>query len=280
MPARFFAGRDITKFDLRAKLPALLAALLIALLATGCASSSRHSFSRPFTFGHDTFAYANELLWEYEFDDATGKTSHRKRVPEPEYTHHCFVVARAAKQFFQNARFDPSLPRAEDKTYRTLVRRVVAVSPRKVLPEERKVVIPGYTNLFDFSKAQPKVLQDECGGAWRSYFQKGHWRMIFPLTRAHQDRMSHQLMDSLRRNRPAVVHVVRFPSLAINHSLVVFDAEESAEQIVFRGYDPNHPQKPSALTYNHAQRRFHLPRSPYFIGGRLDVYEIYHAWNY
>lgn len=256
----------------------LLAALLVAL--AGCASSSKHFFSRPFTFGEDTFAYANELVWEYEFDEATGKTSHRKRVPEPEYTHHCFVVARAAKQFFQNARFDPSLPPADEKTYRTLVRRVVSVSPRKVLPEDHKVVIPGYANLFEFSKEQAKVLQEECGGAWRSYFQKGHWRMIFPLTRAHQDRMSRQLMDSLSRYRPAVVHVVRFPSLAINHSLVVFDAVESADQIVFLAYDPNHPRKPSPLTYDRATRRFELPRNPYFIGGRVDVYEIYHAWNY
>lgn len=257
----------------------VIVAALIFLLAAGCASSPR-SFSRPFTFRADTFAYANELVWEYEFDDATGKTSHRKRVPEPEYTHHCFVVARAAKQFFQNARFDPSLPQADDETYRKLVRRVVSVAPRKVLPEDRKVVVPGYANLFDFSRDRARVLQDECGGAWRSYFQKGHWRMIFPLTRAHQERMSRQLLDSLRRNRPAVIHVVRFPSLAINHSLVVFDAEESAQQIVFRVYDPNDPAKPSPLTYNRVTRRFELPRNGYFTGGRVDIYEIYHAWNY
>jgi hypothetical protein len=252
----------------------------LALLLAGCASSPKRSFSRPFTFGHDTFAYANELVWEYEFDDAAGRTSHRKREPAPQYTHHCFVVTRAAKQFFQNARFDPLLPRADEATYRKLVQRVVGVSPRKAFPDDRRIVIPGYTNLFDFSRDWQGLLQAECGGAWRSYFQKGHWRMIFPLTRAHQDRMSRQLLDSLGRNRPAVVHVVRFPSLAINHSLVVFDADESEQQIVFRAYDPNHPEKPSPLTYHRATRRFELPRNPYFIGGRVDVYEIYHAWNY
>jgi hypothetical protein len=265
--------------ETRAALPALLLAFFVAF-ATGCATSSKHSFPRPFTFGQDTFAYANELVWEYEFDEATGKTSHHKREPEPEYTHHCFVVARAAQQFFHNARFDPSLPRADENTYRQLVQRVVGVSSRKVLPDDRKVVIPGYTNLFDFSKDCAGVLRDECGGAWRSYFQKGHWRMIFPLTRAHQHRMSQQLLDSLRRHRPTVVHVVRFPSLAINHSLVVFDAEESAGGITFRVYDPNHPEKPSPLTYDRHTRRFHLPRTPYFVGGRVDIYEIYHVWNY
>jgi hypothetical protein len=258
---------------------ALVSLVLLTLLA-GCATDSHYRFSRPFTFGEDTFSYANELVWEYEFDDATGKTSHRRREPAPDYTHHCFVVARAAKQFFQNARFDPAQPRASEEAYNQLVRRLVSVPPRKILPDSEKIVIPGYANLHAFSQDWGPILKAECGGAWRSYLQKGHWRMVFPLTRRHQDGMSNQLLDSVRRNRPAVVHVVRFPSLAINHSLVVFEAEETPEEIRFFVYDPNHPEKPSPLTYNRKDRRFHLPRNPYFIGGRVDIYEIYHAWNY
>ena len=258
----------------------LLLLLLALALASGCASSSDHSPSRPFQFRQDTFSYANELVWEYEFDDFTGDTTHRRRVPPPTYTHHCFVVARAAKQFFQNARFDASQPKADEETYRALVRRVVSIAPRKVLPEDRKIVVPGYASLFSFSEDWEHVLKAECGGAWRSYFQKGHWRMVLPLTRANQSRMTEQLLDSLGRNRPAVIHVVRFPRLTINHSLVVFDAEENKEDIRFSVYDPNHPEKPSTLTFDRATRRFHLPRNPYFIGGRVDVYEIYHAWNY
>lgn len=254
--------------------------LLVLTLVAGCASSSSHTFSRPFRFGEDTFSYANQLVWEYEFDDATGATTHRKRTPPPTYTHHCFVVARAAKQFFQNARFDPAQPKADGDTYRKLVRRVMSVAPRKVLPEDRKIVIPGYASLFSFSEEWEHLLKDECGGAWRSYFQKGHWRIVFPFTDAHQTRICKQLLDSIRRNRPAVVHVVRFPRLTINHSLVVFDASETTNTICFSVYDPNHPERPSPLTFDRDTRRFHLPRNPYFIGGRVDVYEIYHAWNY
>ncbi len=250
------------------------------LLLAGCASTPSHSFPRPFAFQHDTFAFANELVWEYEFDDASGKTGHRKRVPPPEYTHHCFVVVRAAKQFFQNARFDPEKPRADESTYRRLVQQVVALSPRKVLPESKRVVIPGYTNLFAFSRDCEHVLKDECGGAWRSYFQQGHWRMIFPFPRAHQGRTARQLLASLERNRPAIVHLVRFPSLKINHSVLVFDVSKGDTETRFSVYDPNHPEKPSQLTYDHARRTFHLPRNPYFSGGRVEVYEIYHAWNY
>jgi hypothetical protein len=258
-----------------------LMALLLALFAAGCASSSnQQSFSRPFMFGQDTFAYANELVWEYDFNDATGKAAHRPRVPPPRYTHHCFVVARAAKQFFQNARFDPIQPRADEKTYRDAIRRVLSVSPRRSPSEDRRIVIPGYTNLYAFSRDWEPLLKQEAGGAWQSYFQRGHWRMIFPLTRAHQDRMAQQLLDSVRRSRPVVIHVVRFPSLAINHSIIVYGATESAEQITFEVYDPNDPTTPSSLSFGRASRRFALPRNGYFTGGRVDVYEIYHAWNY
>lgn len=82
--------------------------LLLALLAGGCASSRPGGpvTRRPFVFGQDTLAFANELVWEYRFDDATGVTTTKARVPKPAYTHHCFVVVRSARQFFQHARFE------------------------------------------------------------------------------------------------------------------------------------------------------------------------------
>src|SRR3954447_23828747 len=79
--------------------------LCTALLLAGCASGpSLARVSRPFQFGQDTFAYSNALVWSYEFNTAGGRTSHHRVEPKPAYTHHCFVVARAARQFFDNAR--------------------------------------------------------------------------------------------------------------------------------------------------------------------------------
>ena len=260
---------------------ATLLSLLLALVLCGCAGARHPStFTRPFTFGQDTFAYANELVWEYHFDDATGQVTHSRPLTPPHYTHHCFVVARAARQFFQHARFDPTRPTADDAACRKLIRRVVALSPRRELPEGGKIVIPGYANLFAFSQAREKLLQEECGGAWQSYFQRGHWRMILPMTRGHQEKMARQLTDSLRRNRPPVVHLVRFPSLDINHAVLLFDARETEREIRFAAYDPNRPAQPVELTYDRAARAFSFPRNFYFAGGRVNVYEIYHALNY
>src|SRR5439155_25347800 len=109
--------------------------ICVAIALSGCATSPpATSGSRHFAFEQDTFAYPNELVWEYHFDQR-GKWVHQRREPNPDYTHHCFVVARAAKQFFLNARFDPAQPKADTKTCRRLIRKVVATSPRNELPD-------------------------------------------------------------------------------------------------------------------------------------------------
>jgi hypothetical protein len=259
-----------------------LGVLALGVASTGCATSSakQATFNRPFVFQQDSFAFANELEWDYHFDPATGKTTHTERQPQPDYTQHCFVLARSARQFFQHARFDPTQPMADTNIYRRLVRAVVSTSPRKTLPEDRRIVIPGYSNLFSFSRAHEALLKAECGGAWQSYWQRGHWRMVFPFSERHQEKIARALAESLHRNCPPVVHVLRFPSRTINHALVLFDVTETERDIRFAAYDPNTPESPACLTFNRHDRRFHLPANRYFIGGRVDVYEVYCAWNY
>jgi hypothetical protein len=248
---------------------------LAALTGTGCSTARPPTnASRHFVFERDTFAYSNELVWEYRFDDRGHWTS-KPREPKPDYTHHCFVVARSARQFFGHARFDPNRPVADAKTYRRLIRQVVSTNPRKDLPDAEKIVIPGYSNLREFSCAQEKSLKAACGGAWQSYFQRGHWRMIWPFTRHHQAAMAEALVNDLNINRPPVVHLARFPSLSINHAVLLFGHTEDPKEIRFAAYDPNSPEKPATLTYDRATSTFSLPTNFYFPGGRVDVYEIY-----
>ena len=250
----------------------------LALVLSGCASSRPAAApALHFNFAQDTIAYPNELVWEYRFDEH-GRWVHNRRAPNPGYTHHCFVVARAAKQFFEHARFDPTQPVADADTYRRLIRKVVSISPRKDLPAGAKIVIPGFANLREFSRAQEKLLKAGCGGAWRSYFQHGHWRMIWPFSRRHQKKMAEELVNDLKQNRPPVVHLVRFPSLAINHAMLLFDFTENEKEIGFAAYDPNSPDHPAELTYDRTTRAFSLPTNFYFPGGRVDVYEIYRDW--
>jgi len=244
----------------------------------GCASR-QFVGSRPFDFQRDTFSYGNDLVWDYHFD-ANGKWVHQRHEPPSDYTHHCFVVARSARQFFENATFDPAQPIADEKTYRRLIRRVVSIDPSHPLPDAKKVVIPGYANLREFSGAQEQLLKEECGGAYQSYFQRGHWRMIFPFSRAHQQRTAEQLLADLKQNRPPVVHVVRFPQLTINHSVLIFGATVTEKEIQFSVYDPNKPDKPKILAYDRGTRTFNFAGNDYWPGGRVDIYEIYRSWDY
>ena len=259
------------------------ASLLLALWLTGCASCPGPKAGvlprRQFDFQRDTFAFANELVWEYGYDDQGHWVSH-PRQPPPSYSHHCFVVARSACQFFAHARFDPSLPQTNAATYRALIDRVIARSPDCELPADQRIVIPGYADLRSFSAAHPEWLERECGGAWHSYVQRGHWRMIMPFNRGHQARMAAQLLKEVSAERPAVVHVVRFPQLTINHAVVLYAAKETPDAIQFATYDPNKPDHPAQLTYDRATRTFTFPANDYFQGGRVDVYQVYHGWWY
>jgi hypothetical protein len=254
---------------------ALVFCFLLAWL-TGCATSPERASAgtRHFDFERDTFAYANGLVWEYRYDE-NGKWTTRRREPRPSYSQHCFVVSHSACQFFENAVFDPALPKADESSYRRLVRKLVSTSLRHPLPQERKIVFPGYADLHSFSRDHEALLQAECGGAWRCYFQRGNWRMIFPFSRHQQEQVAEELQEGLQRNGVAVVHLVRFPQLSINHAVLMFDAQSTPNAILFDTYDPNEPEKSTIITFDRNTRTFTLPPNAYFQGGRVDVYPIY-----
>src|SRR2546430_66456 len=80
-------------------------------------SSAPASLAAPgFDFGRDTFAFRNEI---------------RARHPDtPDlYANYCFVLARAMRQFFLFARFDPSQPKLDPAEYVERIRLVVSEAP-------------------------------------------------------------------------------------------------------------------------------------------------------
>lgn len=233
---------------------------------------------RRFDFVRDSFAFANELIWEYRREGTTGGMSFLPREPKPDYAHRCFVLTRAARLFLYHARFDAVRGVAGENTYRQLVREVLSRNPRKPSAGGREVVFPGYASLREFSRARESLLKAECGGAWRSYVLRSHWRMVFPISRAHQRRTSAGLLAALRRGLSPIVHLVRFPSLTINHGMILFDAAATSRGVEYSAYDPNDPSQPVRLTFAAAGGAFALPPNRYWPGGELDVIEIYRSW--
>jgi hypothetical protein len=233
---------------------------------------------RRFDFARDAFAFENETYWEYHFDAANAKTTFSPREPKPAYAHRCFVLTRVARQFFCHARFDPVQKPCDDQVCRRLIHSVTARNVRSAAEPARQIVIPGYADLREFSRAREPLLKAECGGAWRSYVLRSHWRMVFPISRAHQARTAASLKAALEQNIPPVIHLVNFPKLTINHSMLLFAAAETAAGIAFQAYDPNNTKQPVTLSFDLNTKTFSLPPNRYWAGDALDIIEIFRNW--
>lgn len=229
-------------------------------------------------FPQDVFAFANETVWEYHDDPASGRQWWFKRDPRPAFSLRCGPMARAVRQFYTNARFDPAAPRADASTYERLLREVMASNPRR--PRAERIVIPGYPDLRSFSADHVALIQANISGAWSSQLQRGNWRMIFPFTGRHQEATMRQLERELAAGEAPIVHVLRFPNITMNHMVVVYAAEETPAEVRFLAWDPNNAAAPIELTFDRVARRFSFPRTLYFPGGPVRVYEIYDGWLY
>jgi hypothetical protein len=248
---------------------------VVACLALGLGACSIHPVlqpanDRPFRFERDSLAFENML-----------SAARHGKEGEDDYTLHCFVMTRSARQFFQFARFDGDEPALDDEGYRKLVHEVIAHDPDEPTPPRaQRIVIPGYWNLYAFSRAKEDLLKDELGSAVQSFMQRGNWRMVFPFSHEHQEETALSMAAEIRRNRPPAVHLVVFPALSIDHAVLLYGAEDTHEGIRYEVYDPNDPARPASLYYNRDKRSFNFPPNKYFAGGEVDVYEIYRSAEY
>jgi hypothetical protein len=260
---------------------------LIAALLAACASpppldAAPGAIHTGFSFARDTFSFHNETVYTYDLPDAPPPPK-RAGDGDDSFVFRCFAMARSARQFFRHALFDPREPALDPAGYARIVAVITSFDPRDdegrdaaTLP---KVVIPGYANLRDFSRAHEDVVKEELGGAWRSYLQRGNWRMVLPVSDAAQHATATQLVAMLRDGRPPIVHVYQ-SNLGINHAVMIFAADQTEEEIVFQAYDPNDETKPLEIHFERETSRFHYPRTHYFEGGVVKLYAVYEGWLY
>lgn len=228
-----------------------------------------------FSFEKDTFAFVNETVWRYSVDSATGRQTAETQDPVPDYTLRCFGLVRAAKLFFYHARFCPEESKLDETEYARRVRCVMYCDPRVDSPAKRPIVFPGFASLREFSSVHEPMLKRELPGVWRSYFQRGNWRMALPVTRGHQRNAADEICRSLQSGTLMGVHVYTFPELTINHALLAWSADEEHGRVTIRTYDPNVAETPLDLTFDRAEDRFHLPATHYFKGGPVKAYGVY-----
>ena len=225
-------------------------------------------------------AFPNETLWAYSRDAATGAQIHTRRSPPPTYTLRCFAICRAVKLFYRHARFLPTAPAADPAALRRQVKAVLGCNSRSRGDRVLRIEIPGFRDLHSLSAVEEAMLKEELGGPWRSYFQRGNWRMVLPFTRHAQAVEAEALCADITEQGMSVIHVFTFPALSINHALVVHAFKSSAERISYQACDPNTPGQALAMIFDRGEQTFRLASTAYFIGGAVKAYRVYSGLLY
>jgi hypothetical protein len=250
-------------------------ALLISLLFVPAFAATTTPAPHPFRYDTDTFSFANETVWNY-VDGSVQAQSKTTPAQKREYTRHCFVLTRAAVQFWKFAKFDPhAAPLHRD----ALAERIREVTERSVwlpaLADDQKIVFPGYANLREISATDPSIFQSNLGLGWPVYFRAGNMPIVAPVYRETEARLNDEIFSALKQNQPTIVWLYNFPSLSINHVVVVFGGERDGTRYHYHVYDPNYSNGQKKLEYDSASRTFSYQPTFYFKGGDVNARAIY-----
>src|SRR2546428_2604553 len=191
----------------KARLAVLLGAALVrAACATGPlwgpppeGAADPRATAPEFTFASDTFAFANLIRARHRGEDNL-------------YANYCFVLARGLRQFSQFARFAPALPRLDHDGYVALVRRVTALAVwGPALPEDGRIVIPGYANLREFSRAEEAAVKEGLGSRFWTLVHWTNWRDPLLGARRPHEHVAHQILCGTRAGRVRALLVADRP---------------------------------------------------------------------
>jgi hypothetical protein len=230
-----------------------------------------------FCFDRDTFAFANQTVFEYHEGHASLRRG--SATKRDAYNRHCFVMCRTAVQFKKFARFEPRGTPLDDAS---LAARICALTQQAAwnqpLPENERIVFPGYKDLKEMSKARRELVQLNIGHGWPSYFRISNVRMVFQDGPGYQEETHARLNAALARGRLFVGFLTTYPRLSINHSVLIYERKSSSpdpgvEQYLV--YDPNHPESPRELTWSMRDRAFSYQKDWDFIGGVVRIYQVY-----
>jgi hypothetical protein len=230
-----------------------------------------------FHFDRDTFAFANQTVFEYHEGHASlRRPSATKRDA---YNRHCFVMSRTALQFKKFARFEPRSAALDDTALAARVRAVTRQPAwAKPLPENQRIVFPGYKDLKEMSKVQRELVQLSIGHGWPSYFRISNSRMIFQDGQGYQEKTHARLNAVLARGELFVAFLTTYPRFSINHSVLIYKLKSSSPnpgEDRYVVYDPNHPESPRELAWSARDRAFSYQKDWDFIGGFVRVYQVY-----
>jgi hypothetical protein len=249
------------------------ALLLVLPLGTRAYEPATVRAPAPLKYPDDTFEFKNETVWNYVGGSVQPDTD---KAHVREYTRRCFVLSRAVVQFWKFARFDPSHPPLDAEALANRIRQVTerSVWLPSLAPQDR-IVIPGYHNLREASDKMRYVFEANIGRGWPIYFRPGNGVIALWVTRALEDRLNGEIYHDLQMNTPTILWVYRFPSLKMNHVVVVYSGTHDAAGYHYHVYDPNYRDRFSHLDYDPGTRTFAFQKVYFFKGGPVTTRAIY-----
>jgi len=248
----------------------------ILLIGWACSAIAAPDFQ----FNRDTLAFTNMTVFDYH----EGKVAHlghssSERQRTPRYTRRCFVMSRTVVQFRKFARFEPNRKPLDDIELAHRVRQVTRHPPyEQPVAADQRVVFPGYKNLRELSVKRGWVLQKNIGLGWPTYLRIGNYRMFYNHSKKYQAETHERLNASLAQGQLFIAYLSDFPTLHINHAVLVYDrkpASRTDNADRYNCYDPNHPDGPRELVWFPDKNVFNFEKDQEFVGGFTRVFQVY-----
>jgi len=213
----------------------------------------------------------------FEYQNGIAHLRRGESAKQKRYTRRCFVLCRTTMQFKKFARFDLHAPPLDDRDLAKRIRQVTRRAAwRDTLPDDQRVVFPGYANLRQLSKESGFVLQRNIGYGWPTYWRLGNARTFFEPGSGYQEKTHERLNAVLNRGDLFVGFLTTLPHLRINHAVLFYAKEAGSGEIDrYLVYDPNHPEGPRHLWWSQREHSFEYEKDWDFVGGRVRVYQIY-----
>jgi hypothetical protein len=219
-----------------------------------------------FSFETDTFAFPNQIRARHTGDGEL-------------YANYCFVLARALRQFHIAARFEPAAPRLASDDYVPRIREIATYPPwRNPAPPDARVVIPGYRNLREFSRAEERALKQGLTGRFWTLVHWTNWRVAHRFTGEHQENVAREIVAELAVGRLVQLLVTNYPKPELNHTVVAFAFRDTGDAIDLSVWDPNDPASPGVVTFERGARRFFATRVYDTEPGPIRAFRMSYSW--
>lgn len=137
-------------------------------------------------------------------------------------------------------------------------------------------MIPGYAHLRAFSASEEAAVKAGLGSPVGTWLHWTNWRVTLPVSRGHQAQIADEIVRELDGGRLVQLLVTNWPIPELNHTVVVFRANDRVDRVDFAIWDPNEPDVPGTVTFDRIAQRFFASDMFAVRPGEIRAFRMYH----